>query len=56
MHLRHIVFAVIFGVAVAAIMPYIVGGSFVRHLFIAIPSCLVAAYMVTRRNREQGDR
>lgn len=46
---RHIVFAALFGVAIAIAMHYMLGGQLWIHLAVAVPAALAAAYATSRQ-------
>jgi hypothetical protein len=49
MRLRHALIAVLFAVAVAFVMRYMLGGRLELHLAVAIPAALIAAAVTMRR-------
>jgi len=48
MALRHIIFALIFGVAIGTAMYYALGGQLIVHVLVACAAALAAAWFTTR--------
>ena len=49
---RHIVLAIVFGVAIGLIMYYVLGGNPLIHMAIAIAGAFVGAWYATRNMRK----
>ena len=49
---RHIIIAIVFGLAIGLIMYYILGGNPLIHMAIAIVGAFAGAWYATRNNRK----
>ncbi|MGI9399657.1 MAG: hypothetical protein ACR2O0_00250 [Rhizobiaceae bacterium] len=52
MPLRQIIFAIVFGVAIAVIMQVLLGGNLLIHMIVAVPAALAGGYYASRNQTD----
>lgn len=52
MPLRQIVFAIVFGVVIAVVMRYVLGGSLLIHALVAVPAALAGGWFAAKNQKQ----
>lgn len=55
MPVRQIIFAILFGVVIAIVMRYVLGGDLVIHLLVAVPAAIAGGYYGSRKKSRPGN-